>query len=306
MKQKNIVKIPSAVIDNISVLYGELGKKWINDLPEFISYYEKKWGFTVGESFEQSQFNVVLNVIKNDGMSAVFKCCVPNKEFVTEVKSLVHYNGIGAVRLLENDSDKGALLIEKIKPGLSLEESSLSIEDQTAKAVSVCKKLHKPINHSKDFPTLTDWFFEFHSKIAKKFNGAYGPFSKTSIQKVDCLSSELLVSQKNTVLLHGDLHYANLLLSENNNYVCIDPKGVIGEPEFEIPLPRVNKEITQKTLLYYLDCYSEQSQFDKKRIYAWLFSKAVLAAWWTIEDSGVVSEFTQKFLAVAEVMEKRC
>lgn len=49
-----------------------------------------------------------------------------------------------------------------------------------------------------------------------------GPFSKALIEKADFLSRELLASQTNLVLLHGDLHYANLLLAENNEFNSID------------------------------------------------------------------------------------
>lgn len=37
------------------------------------------------------------------------------------------------------------------------------------------------------------------------------------------------------MLLHGDFHHDNILLSNNGDYVIIDPKGVIGDPVFDIP-----------------------------------------------------------------------
>lgn len=292
--------IPDVLKNNLVSLYGDFGSQWLQNLPQFISHYESKWQFKAGECFSDAQFNVVLNAVKNDGISVVFKCCVPNKEFKTEVNALKHYNGEGAAKLLQSDIENDAMLIEKINPGTLL-ESCESIEDATKYAVDVCKKLHKPIENQSVFPTLIDWFDRFDERIYKKFNGTSGPFSSELIEKVKSVSRNLLCSQEKTVLLHGDLHYANLLLSETGEYFSIDPKGVIGESEFEIPLPRVTNPIIKKELLYRLDCFIEQSQFDKKRIYAWAFSKSVLAAWWTVEDSGSASEFTQKFLNVAEI-----
>lgn len=297
------LKIPNQLVQNITALYGDAGSKWLKDLPQFIFNYENQWQFKVGECFSDAQFNVVLNALKNDGAPVVFKCCVPNKEFKTEVKSLEHYNGIGAVRLLKSDIENGAMLLEKINPGILLEKCSLKIEVETAQAVSACKKIHKPTKNREDFPTLTDWFEGFSQRLFKKFDGTFGPFSKESVEKAYFLSRELLASQTNLVLLHGDLHYANLLLADNHEFKSIDPKGVIGESEFEIPLPRVTNPISKSELLYRVDCYIEQSQFDKKRIYAWLFSKAILAAWWTVEDSGSPNELTNRFLSVAEIMQ---
>ena len=300
MNNSNL-KIPDILKNNIIYYFAMFDPQCLQNLPQFISYYEKLWEFKAGDCFSDAQFNIVLNAKKQDGEQVVFKCCVPNKEFKTEVKSLEHFNGIGAVKLLKSDIENGAMLIEKINPGTLLEKCALSVEEETLLAVSVYKKLHKPIEKMEVFPTLTDWFEGFDQRLTKKFGGTPGPFSKKIVEKSAFLSHELLTSQTNTVLLHGDLHYANLLLSNKGYVVAIDSKGVVGESEFEIPLPRVTNPITKKELLYRLDCFIEQSQFDKKRIYSWVFCKAVLAAWWTVEDAGAASEFTQKFLNVAEI-----
>lgn len=309
------LNIPETLVKNIISLHGDRGKKFIDCLPEFILNYENKWKLKVGECFSDAQFNIVFTALKNNGTSAVFKCCVPNKEFKTEVKSLKHYNGFGAVKLLESDVENGAMLIEKINPGILLEQCNFSIENKIKYTIYVCKKLHKPYQSSlaansigqthNSFPTLQDWFLGLDRALLKKFNSAGGPCSKTTIEKARSLSRELLQSQSTVVLLHGDLHYANLLQSGNQEFIAIDPKGVIGEPEFEIPLPRVTYPITTDELFYHLDCFIEQSQFDKKRIDAWLFSKAVLSAWWTVEDSGAPHVLTQKLLSVAEKMNSR-
>jgi hypothetical protein len=60
--------------------------------------------------------------------------------------------------------------------------------------------------------------------------------------------------------------------------------------------------MTKKELLYRLDCFIELSGFDKERIYGWLFSKAVLSACWTVEDSGSPNNLTTAFLRVAEYL----
>lgn len=300
MNRTNQIHIPDHVIKNIIELHGEKGTSWISDLEKFISYYEKEWQFKAEKCFPDAQFNVVLDVTQNNGVSAVFKCCLPNKEFKTENLSLKHYDGDGAAKLLKSDIDNGAMLIEKITPGTSLESLS-NIEAETQYAIDVCRKLHTPIKNDQLFPSLENWFTGF-DRLYKKFNNTSGPFDEKLIKKAKKISRELLSSQSQPILLHGDLHYANLILNQDH-YVAIDPKGVIGESAFEIPLPRVSDSITEKELFYRLDCFITQSQFDQKRIYSWVFCKAVLAAWWTVEDSGSFSDFTKRFLRVAKLIE---
>src|SRR3990167_10499033 len=157
----NPLYISDVVQRNMISLYGDVGKQWLENLSPFISHYENQWHFKASKCFSDAQFNVVLNTIKND---SVFKCCVTNKEFKTEVKALAHYNGHGAVKLLKYDIENGAMLLEKINPG-SLLENVISIEEATKKAVATCKKLHKPVENKTPFPTLRDWFNGFDKKI---------------------------------------------------------------------------------------------------------------------------------------------
>jgi len=291
MKNDNLF-ISRHVRKNILALYGDAGQQWLKNFPSYISLYEKQWHFKALRSFNDAQFNVVLDAVQ-DNKSVVFKCCVPNKEFKTEVLALSHYNGIGSVRLIESDIDHGAMLLEKIVPGTSLEKCE-SIEEATQHAISVCKKLHGSIDDEQSFPTIENWFQGLYRTSDQAIN-------KKLLDQAKLLSRDLLESQTNRFLLHGDLHYANLILN-NDDYVAIDPKGVIGESEFEIPLPRVNSGVTQEKLLQHLDCFIELSGFDKNRIYQWVFVKAILAACWTVEDSGSVTDFTKKFLSVAEIL----
>ena len=186
----------------------------------FIAHYENAWQFSAEHCFPDAQFNIVMRVMQNNGIPAVFKCCVPNKEFKTEVLSLQHYDGHGAVRCLKSDIDNGAMLLEMITPGILL-ESLLDIELATQHAISVCKKLHKPIEDKSSFPSLSDWFLGF-DRLYQKFNHTSGPFSKMLVEKAKLLSYELLSSQSTPVLLHGDLHYANIILN-HDHYVGIDP-----------------------------------------------------------------------------------
>ena len=41
-------------------------------------------------------------------------------------------------------------------------------------------------------------------------------------------------TSKETVVLHGDLHHWNILSSEREPYLIIDPKGYFGDPGYEV------------------------------------------------------------------------
>ena len=54
------------------------------------------------------------------------------------------------------------------------------------------------------------------------------------MEKAETLFSELIESMSAPVLLHGDLHHYNILSAVRKPWLAIDPKGVVGEVEYEV------------------------------------------------------------------------
>lgn len=289
--------LPEELVKNILSIYGQVGKKWLDNLPSLLDYSAKNWQLTVKDCFNNARFNVVAGVILDNGHKAVLKCGVPSKEFMNEVAALQHFNGVGSVKLLDAEAGAGIMLLERLIPGTLLEE----IPDETQRVISsveLIQKLHRPCQETALFPSLADWFQGFQ-RLFQYFQGGTGPFPKQLIERADAISQELLTSMGSTVLLHGDLHYGNILLSDKCGWLAIDPKGVIGEREYEIPFPRLKGEINGRLIKRRLDQFIEISGFDKSRVLGWVFCKAVLAAWWSFEDQG---EIWQSFLRCAEIV----
>lgn len=74
--------------------------------------------------------------------------------------------------------------------------------------------------------------------------------------------------------------------------MAIDPKGVIGEREYEIcalmrnPGPQLFTTMnTRQVLLRRLDQIVAHTGFERKRILLWSMVNAVLVVWWCIEDN---------------------
>jgi streptomycin 6-kinase len=106
--------------------------------------------------------------------------------------------------------------------------------------------------------------------------------------------------------LHGDLHHDNLLSATRMPYVAIDPKGVLGEPAYEIgaflrnPLPDfLARENPHKLMERRVDMTVEYLGFDRQRIIGWGFAQAVLSAVWCDED-GV--DCGAEVIQVAEIL----
>ena len=76
-------------------------------------------------------------------------------------------------------------------------------------------------------------------------------------------------------------------------WLAIDPKGLVGEAEYEVgalirnPLLRLLAlpDVTA-TLPGCFDVLAETLSFDRQRVIAWSYAQALLSAWWHIEDHG--------------------
>lgn len=110
------------------------------------------------------------------------------------------------------------------------------------------------------------------------------------LQKVRKLRDELLQTSKPDVLLHGDLHHDNILQNVND-WVVIDPKGVIGEPVYEVaafirnPMPELlNHADAQNIIHNRITHFAEALELSGGRIIDWYFVQAMLSWVWALED----------------------
>ena len=114
------------------------------------------------------------------------------------------------------------------------------------------------------------------------------------VERAEALFAELLVSQAEPVLLHGDLHHYNVLAAGRRPWLAIDPKGVVGELAYDTgallrnPVELLRTARPGKTLERRRDRLCERLDLDRARVTGWGISQAVLAAYWSLEDSGRV------------------
>ena len=124
-----------------------------------------------------------------------------------------------------------------------------------------------------------------------------GPLDTGLMREAREVRKTLLADSAEARLLHGDLHYDNILVDEQHGVRLIDPKGLRGDPLFDLgylvsrvqPLGRDALPLHRAVSLR-LDVLTEAFRCDAKRLAAWAFVAAALSAVWTLEDHGYVSE----------------
>jgi streptomycin 6-kinase len=283
--------VPTDLARTIAATWGAKGAAWLERFPAFVAAYEARWDISVGSPLQDLSYNYVAPATLADGREAILKLGVPNRELTAEIEALRCYDGRGAVRLLAGDAAGGALLLERLRPGTPLYDLH-DEERATAIAAGVMRRLWRPLPPDHAFPTVADWAAGL-DRLRARFDGGTGPFPSDLVARAESLFAGLLASSGAPVLLHGDLHHWNILAATRAPWLAIDPKGVAGEPAYEVgallrnpwgkPLDLAHPGRVQARRVAVL---AERLGFDPARIAGWALAQAVLSAWWSIEDGA--------------------
>lgn len=208
---------------------------WHARLPRRIARYARRWSLDVAPPFPDLSYAYVAPAARADGSAAVLKLAVPDAELTSQVAALRAYAGRGSVRLLRADAARGALLLERLRPGTPL--TALAADDPleaTRVAARVMRRLWRPPpTGARAFPTVAQWAAGL-ARLRRAHAGGTGPLPADLVETAEAWFARLVPSMAAPVLLHGDLHPGNILRATREPWLAIDPKGVVGEPAYEV------------------------------------------------------------------------
>jgi streptomycin 6-kinase len=304
------ILVPLAFQNTIIKMFGGGGESWLGALPKILDKCIDDWQLEVDATFQVSlSFNFVVPVRRQNGELGVLKVGPHLKGRAREAQMLRMYNGNGAVRLLEFDKEYGALLMERVSPGLDLQSLWVSgeVSDRisTEIAVSVLQKFGSLLS-ANSLPSVSIWGMGFEKFLRENRRGTLFPIEK--VIKADGIFKELVATTVQVTALHGDLHHANILKSSDSSWLSIDPKGVSGDLAYEVgafmrnPMPELSYLPDLEAVLEArLRQLSLALEMDIQRLWGWSYSQSVLAAIWSVAED---QDQWRQWLVVAEAFEK--
>lgn len=188
----------------------------------------------------------------------------------------------------------GAVLLRRLTPGHAL--TALVRVDGDDDAVDVVATVITQMAKSNAVapptaPSVHDWGLGFDRYLA----GSTQPLPRPLVELAFSEFSALAHSQRRPRLLHGDLHHDNVLFDGTRGWTAIDPKGVIGEVEYEVgaflrnPTNRLEAFVEPAAIKRRIRRFSERIDIDVQRTLRWGFAQAVLSLLWSLEDGDAVA-----------------
>lgn len=283
-------------------LFPNKGQDWLNSLSGTLFKLKQKWKLNSCKPLDNLSYNYVCGAYSNKYKAKVIiKIGCDTQEIFREVSALKFYNSNSCVKLIDYDANYNAILLEELKPGNSLKTLFLHQDELAAvHAANLIKRLtSNSLKDTANFPKIEHWLEGLASeKTDNKILNYH-------INKAKFLSSKLLNSAREPVFLHGDLHHDNILLS-GNSWIAIDPKGVIGEADYEVGafIRNPSKELIAhpavKEIIYKrFEIFAKLLNLDEHRIREWCYVQAVVASCWAREDNILY----QEFMGLAEIFQ---
>jgi streptomycin 6-kinase len=146
-----------------------------------------------------------------------------------EALALTTWNGEGAVRLLAVEPAQGALLLERLDQRRSLHD--LPVDEALEVAGGLLRRLAIPA--SVRLRPLSTLAVEIAHILPERWTRYGQPMSHALLNQACDLALRHGATAAN-LLVNYDLHYDNILAGQREPWLAIDPKVVLGDPEFGI------------------------------------------------------------------------
>ena len=207
------------------------GDDWLEKLPEAAQQAVALRELTVERvQVPGGRSSLVVLVRRADGSPAVLKLAPPRFRPEAERAALAHWDGLGAVQLLEPFAGEGVLLLERLHPDVSVR--SLPEAKALLEAAGTLRRLwvEPPAGHA--FETVAERTGRQAEAMRATASGLaeVGPLVSAAV----AAREELLSAPPEERLLHGTFRQSKVLAGERMPWLAVGPDPVVGECAFDL------------------------------------------------------------------------
>jgi streptomycin 6-kinase len=209
---------------------------WLSGLPKEIQGIVDRWSLTLGRPYEPGGVTAwVAPATSAEFGDVVLKVGSRHMEGEDEATGLRAWNGDGAIRVFVHDrlsETTAAMLLERCVPGTTL--SQCREEEQDIVIAELLQRLWRVPSDRHSFrplQALCDYWADcFEQKLAEGRGGRIDP---GMAREGAALFRSMPSTASDERLLCTDLHAENVLASQREPWLVIDPKPFFGDPTYD-------------------------------------------------------------------------
>ncbi|WP_351223640.1 aminoglycoside phosphotransferase family protein [Streptomyces sp. NPDC002133] len=200
---------------------------WLGQLPKLLEEAVARHGLDVERvAVPGGRSSLVVLVRRQDGAPAALKLVPPSAAAEAEHAALAHWNGSGAVRVL--DASEGALVLERLHPEVSVR--SLPESKALLEAAGTVRRLWvaPPAGHA---------FESVAARTGRQAAAMSSPAEGVPAALVAAATSareELVAASPEDLLLHGNFRQSKVLGGDRAPWLAVGPEPVVGERAYDL------------------------------------------------------------------------
>lgn len=266
---------------------GEEWATWLDALPSLVRDILADWRLTVQGPAMHGFCALVLPVVEETGRRAVVKFSWPHDEEEHEHVALKRLDGEGMVRLYRADPARHVLLLERLHPHKDLR--SVDVLSGCEIVAGLYGRIHVPA--PPQLRTLTSYVDRWNADTKRLPVDA--PIPRRLVEQSISLADDLVADPASSgTMIHGDLHYENVLAGDREPWLVIDPKPMSGDPHYEVAPMLWNRwdealatghvrEAVRKRFFAIVDA----AGLAEDRARDWVVVRMVQNAMWALQDA---------------------
>ena len=202
---------------------------WLDRLPGLFAEVSDAWELTCEGPSWHGYASLVVPVVTAEGQPAALKIAFDgDDESEHEALALQHWHGRGAVTLLRADPRRRVMLLERLH---TTDLADLGDLEACEVVGGLYAELHRPA--PPQLRTLTSYVERWGAALGSLPRNA--PVPRRLVEQAASLGRDLVADPASDgTMIHGDLHYANVLAGDRAPWLAIDPKPMSGDPHYEV------------------------------------------------------------------------
>jgi len=261
---------------------------WIQGLPRLMAAIAVEWTLEPCGPPMTGETAIVVPVVTAAGERAVVKFGIPHEESAHEHLALRAWAGTGAVRLLRADPRRGVLLLESADGSRDL--SSVPVVEACEVIAGLYSRLHRPA--LPQLVRLSDEAARWARELAALRESHVVP-RRFVDQAIGLAQGFATDEATDSVLIHSDLHYFNVLAASREPWLAIDPKPMAGDPAYEVAPVLWNRwdeavatGNVRNAVLERMFTMVDATGLDEDRVRAWVVVRELVNVLWETTDSA--------------------
>ncbi|WP_338772551.1 aminoglycoside phosphotransferase family protein [Nocardia vulneris] len=223
-----MIVVPNQFAEQLVAYEGPRATTWLRSTPSLAEEFAQRWQLTPDGPLMHGVVGLALPVTTADGRPAVLKLTLVTAETRDEPTALAAWNGAGAVRLLDSDPERGVLLLERLDATRPLAGEPIADAVRIASGLLRRLTITAPHGLTRDLRTEAERWIE---ELPRDWQRLGRPFPRALLDGAVAACTQL-GPRAARLLVNEDLHYDNVLAGTREPWLVIDPKPLVGDPEF--------------------------------------------------------------------------